>query len=176
MAEQERAGKFFLKRRGIKGTFRVCWFDAADRQTRSITTKTSNIEEARRILKEHSVLGRSMVRAPTFLDGCELLQSTTTDAELLDADRILSLAIGRREKVGIYFLISGAAVVYVGQSTRTRSRVLEHAREGFIKFDRYLILPCKKEDLRTLEYRYIEKLSPRCNVPRVRERDPAKVA
>lgn len=174
MSEQDRAGKFFLKRRGKRGTFYVCWFDAALKQTRGITTKTADPEEARGILREHSVLGRKVFRTPTFLDGCELLQSAGTG--LLDAERIIELALGRRDKTGIYFLIRGASVAYVGQSTRARSRVLEHAREGLIQFDRYLILPCKKEDLLTLERRYIAKLSPACNVPRGRARDIEKAA
>lgn len=161
MVEQDRAGKFFLKKRGQKGTYYVCWFDAARRQTRGITTKTSDIEAARQILREHSVLGRQVTRTPTFFDGCELVQSVGD--QLLSADRILEIALGRKERSGIYFLIRGRSVVYVGQSGRARARVLEHAREGIIDFDRYVILPCRNEDLLSLERRYIESLRPKCN-------------
>lgn len=166
--EQDRVGRFFLKRRN--GFFHVCWFDAAARQTRCISTRSNHRETAQRILAEHAVRATRVSGRPTILDGCEVLQPATQDGELLDADRLIAMAVGHSASAGVYFLICGASIIYVGQSLRPRSRVQQHARDGVIEFDRYLIIPCQRDALREIERRYIEKLSPSCNRTTVRER------
>ena len=53
--ERDRAGRFFLKSRGPKGFWRICWYDRTSRgrQTASIATGTQDRELARQALAEH---------------------------------------------------------------------------------------------------------------------------
>lgn len=68
---------------------------------------------------------------------------------------------------GIYFLIQDKNIVYVGQSTNILSRIGAHLENKKIKFNRYSIIPCKKEDLKILETYYIHKFNTKHN----RQRD-----
>lgn len=80
---------------------------------------------------------------------------------LLDEDDILLLAGIRKKRCGIYFLIKGEEIVYVGQSTNIFYRVGQH--EGVKDFDTFTYLECDKEHLDLLEARYITKIKPKYN-------------
>lgn len=49
----DRAGKFFLKQRGKKGIWQICWYEG--RQTRTVSCGTSDHETARTQLFEHAL-------------------------------------------------------------------------------------------------------------------------
>lgn len=166
MSKQDRIGPFFLKRRGKRGLYYVCWYDAARRQTRGFATRTDDPDVARRQLQAHAQrAGRASARQPGIVE-CREGHEISRDDVLLAPEQILYLAT-RAPRSGIYFLIQGTVVVYVGQSTRARDRVQQHAREGLIQFDRCLILPCFPGDLRAVESAYIDKLRPKFNQVRV---------
>ena len=53
---------------------------------------------------------------------------------------------------GIYFLLQGEKLVYVGKTTKGFSRILQHENK---KFDRYTFFKCNKEDLDEIETKNI---------------------
>jgi hypothetical protein len=60
--------------------------------------------------------------------------------------------------VGIYFLLSGDEIVYIGQSTRIPQRVATHRYR--LKFDRAVWIPVAEEDLDAYEGALIRRLTP----------------
>lgn len=64
--------------------------------------------------------------------------------------------------VGVYFLISGDDVIYVGQSINIHARVAEHRNNG-VKFDRFHFIECDKPWLNDLEAAFIWSMSPSIN-------------
>lgn len=62
---------------------------------------------------------------------------------------------------GVYFLIKGSEVVYVGQSTNVMGRLTGHLRGK--DFDRFAFLNCPKSQLLDIESRYIAALKPKHN-------------
>ncbi|KXS55166.1 MAG: prophage regulatory protein [Marinobacter sp. T13-3] len=62
---------------------------------------------------------------------------------------------------GVYFLVKGGEVVYVGQSTSVYSRVTTHYASK--DFDFWSYIPCEKEGLDILESLYIHFLQPKLN-------------
>ncbi len=68
---------------------------------------------------------------------------------------------------GIYFLIDGDRVMYVGQTPNVFRRIGEHL--GRAKRERYYLLPMSEDatsdkDLSALERRYIDHLNPPLNI------------
>ncbi len=53
--KRDRAGKFFLKRRGSQGIWCICRYNAATRQTDRLSTGTADLEAARTALYEHAL-------------------------------------------------------------------------------------------------------------------------
>ena len=83
---------------------------------------------------------------------------------LLEADEIVSGSISRKQGLpGIYFLINGNEVVYVGQTKNLHARIYQHRVETKKAFTRYFLLPCEPAELTPLESRYIAKFKPRYN-------------
>jgi excinuclease UvrABC nuclease subunit len=64
---------------------------------------------------------------------------------------------------GIYFLIHGSEVVYVGQSVDIYSRISQHSKDVLKTFDSFSILECPAEHLGILEAHYIFKFHPLLN-------------
>lgn len=64
---------------------------------------------------------------------------------------------------GIYLLLQGDTVVYVGQAKVIRHRVAAHISEGFKKFDSVMFVRCDLGSLDRLEREYIQKLLPKYN-------------
>lgn len=58
-----RAGKFFLKQRGTKGTWQICWYEG--RQTRTVSCGTSDVQVATELLFKHALRNE---RAPSTTD------------------------------------------------------------------------------------------------------------
>lgn len=64
---------------------------------------------------------------------------------------------------GVYFLISGNDIVYVGQSVNVASRVGSHFSESSKIFDRAVYLPVPPSDLDSVEMAFIKALWPKYN-------------
>ena len=69
---------------------------------------------------------------------------------------------------GVYFLIDGQEIVYVGQSADVVRRVNQHLDRGRMKFDWAVYLPCSLAELDDIEEHFIDALRPRYNATRQR--------
>jgi hypothetical protein len=87
-------------------------------------------------------------------------------------DDILAAAIPTRLPSGVYFLIDGREVVYVGQSADILSRIATHRKQGR-RFDRFTYIECEPEKMDELEAQYIAAFAPRLNVSFGRRADHA---
>lgn len=76
-------------------------------------------------------------------------------------EEILASAFSIPSEPGIYFLISGGEIVYVGQSRIPIRRIGDHARDKV--FDSISFEPCRFEDLDERERHYIKAFEPRYN-------------
>jgi hypothetical protein len=85
---------------------------------------------------------------------------TLTGKKLLRESEIVSAANTWELATGVYFLIDGDRVVYVGQSVNVYARIASHHNKGF---DRFAFIPCEREMLNTLESLYIHVLRPPLN-------------
>lgn len=97
---------------------------------------------------------------------------TTAAGELTDYGRLLtedeiqygSTSVDHKPRhSGVYFLLQGDHVVYVGQAKNVKKRIAEHKADPEKVFDAYSFLPCDAEDLDTLEALYIMHLRPKQN-------------
>lgn len=83
-----------------------------------------------------------------------------TGKALLRHDEIAKAALQWANVSGVYFLLEGDEVVYVGQSTNVYTRIGQHRDK---RFDRYAFVPCAVDALDKLESLYIHFLRPRLN-------------
>jgi hypothetical protein len=75
---------------------------------------------------------------------------------------ILEAAEPYEDLSGVYFLVRGAIVVYVGQSVSIHVRIRTHISDGRI-FDRVAYIKCPPEKLDLLESLYIHHINPEEN-------------
>lgn len=80
---------------------------------------------------------------------------------LLDAETIVSISRVFEMPCGVYFLIEGDEIVYVGQSVNINQRLLGHFPNK--EFSRVAILPVPPDRLEDVEREYINHLAPRYN-------------
>lgn len=107
----------------------------------------------------------------------EAIERIQPHAQLHD---ILSITLGHRKRlasreevvahaqpvtrhIGVYFLVHGDEVVYVGQSVNVYGRVMGHFTGPEKQFDRATWVPVEREDLDVVESLYIHALRPRLN-------------
>lgn len=82
---------------------------------------------------------------------------------LLSEDEIYQASEPVKRITGVYFLLNGTKVVYVGSTTDVHRRLLEH-RQAKREFDRYLIIEYRTaEHAKAAEKKYIRHLRPRGN-------------
>jgi hypothetical protein len=86
--------------------------------------------------------------------------ATMTGKALLSGREIALAALPWEAATGVYFLIEGDEVVYVGQSVNVYARIAQHAAKIF---DRYAFIPCSVDALDRLESLYIHFLRPKLN-------------
>jgi hypothetical protein len=94
---------------------------------------------------------------------------------LLDEEVILRRAMLYDSICGIYFLLDGEKIVYVGQSISLLSRVAKHWQEGAKPFNRVFFIECAQAELSHLEALYIDKFKPQYNASKPWV-DPGSVA
>lgn len=82
-----------------------------------------------------------------------------TDKALLTREQIVATAIPWEQSSGVYFLIAGDQIVYVGQSVNVYSRIAQHTKI----FDRYAYIPCAVDVMDRLESLYIHCFRPPLN-------------
>jgi hypothetical protein len=147
-----------------KGTWRIQIEICGVRKSRTFKDEASAIEWANqktRVLKQAGALR---------LKEAESALATAVPKRMLEALRsvphdlhdVLRAAIPAASFTGIYFLILGGDVVYVGQSIDILNRISKHRREGK-EFDSYAYMLCEREKLNDLEALYITALMPWLN-------------
>ncbi len=67
-----------------------------------------------------------------------------------------------KTRCGVYFLVGGGEVVYIGQSSRLPQRITDHRRNG-VSFEQVFVVECQPDDLTSIEYRYIGQIRPPLN-------------
>lgn len=81
---------------------------------------------------------------------------------LLSPEEICALSIPNIGGPGIYFLISGGEIVYIGKSKNVSGRLRDHIKNGR-GFDRFTVHHCTEEELDGLEKKYISAFNPAQN-------------
>lgn len=82
----------------------------------------------------------------------------------LTSEYILGLAKPVRKTCGIYVLMHGREIVYVGQSLNCNLRIGTHLNEEVKVFDSYFIIECPESRLDEVEAKYIVKFHPKYNI------------
>lgn len=86
-------------------------------------------------------------------------------ARLLSEDELAENAAAYSPETGVYFLLRAGKIVYVGQSTRGKSRIHYHTRPAELKlFDSFVWLSMLAKHLNLVEAAYIDKFRPEYNV------------
>jgi hypothetical protein len=85
---------------------------------------------------------------------------TLTGKTLLREEEIVNAANTWELATGVYFLIDGDRVVYVGQSVNVYARIASHHDKVF---ERFAFIPCKRDVLDSLESLYIHIFRPPLN-------------
>jgi hypothetical protein len=112
----------------------------------SLKCEIKELELKRKVLERHELSDKTAL--------------TLTSKVLLSEAEIVSAANPYELATGVYFLIGGNKVVYVGQSVNVYTRVSEHHDK---LFDSFAFIPCEREMLNTLESLYIHVLRPPLN-------------
>lgn len=86
--------------------------------------------------------------------------ATITGCALLREEEIVELAKPWERNTGVYFLVKGRRVVYVGQSVSVYSRIGQHKSKDF---DLFAFVPCDVTALDKIESLYIHVLRPPLN-------------
>lgn len=98
------------------------------------------------------------------MNKASLIEGSDPEA-LLEWQEITAKAVPRKSAVcGIYFLLQGNCIVYVGQSINLHSRVVDHICSKKKVFDRFLMVEYPKKLLNRMEARYIAHFHPKYNV------------
>lgn len=87
----------------------------------------------------------------------------TVDPDLLDTTSIVGSSFFLHRE-GVYFLIDGGEIVYVGRSDNIADRIGAHVAAKRMVFDRVLTVPANGLDQERLEQRYIAAFTPKYNV------------
>lgn len=116
-------------------------------------------DNGRRVIYETDAI-RTYADLPAPVSGRgERIQSASR--WLLSEREIYNASVRLPPKTGVYFLMRGKRVVYVGQSTNLYARLARHQEEK--EFDRFAHIPCAPEELDALEALYIHLLKPELN-------------
>jgi len=129
------------------------------------------IEPADELYHEHAMdaltlkryrLGKEIERferKATHLVESSVLSNTLTGKHMVLEQEIVAQAESFENQCGVYFLVKGKRVVYVGQSVQISARLADHSKNK--DFDSYAFIRCDKEKLNVLESLYIHALSPK---------------
>lgn len=111
-------------------------------------------------LREKIVALELKLAAMERMDVMSAVSAAVTGKVMLRAEEIAEASLPWANASGVYFLLDGDEVVYVGQSVNVYSRIGQHTGK---RFDRYAFVPCPIDALDRLESLYIHCLRPRLN-------------
>ena len=101
------------------------------------------------------------------------VSSALTGKALLRPEEIAQAALPWATAPGVYFLLDGNEIVYVGQARHVYSRIAQHTSK---RFNQYAFVPCAVNLLDRLESLYIHMLRPRLNGDQVNGTKCAPIA
>jgi hypothetical protein len=137
------------------------------RKTNKIAREKEEVERQERLEMEKDQLGREVLRLRTLVkdlndqsplrDMCKQMTGKTLHTEA----EIVAVSEPYKRLCGVYFLVAGDRVVYVGQSVNIPGRIGTHGVNK--KFDRVAFVPCEEQHLNILESLYIHILRPSLN-------------
>jgi len=110
---------------------------------------------------EIAAMEAQLARAKKFVDIRKY--ASVAGGALLRDKEIVAAAVPFTPFCGVYFLVCGSEVVYVGQSVNVHQRIYQHHNAELILFDSFAYQPCSQESLNTLESLYIHYLRPMRN-------------
>lgn len=153
MGSIERRGDKFRAR--SKGKRRSATFESEDEALRWLLTQEAleAIDKAQRA--PETALEKLVASLPKRV--VEAFAALPQSPEMIVARSLPSL-----DQSGVYFLIDGGSIVYVGQAVNVARRIQRHQREGRA-FERFYFIPCPERELDALEERYIVALMPKWN-------------
>lgn len=141
------------------------------RAAKSVATRKANKEKIKAMREEgfRRINGladeiENLEKKLAELQRVEAIQAVScalTGKALLPEEEIVKTSLPWEKSSGVYFLVSGNRVVYVGQSVNVYSRIDEHTRVK--SFERYAYVPCSIDMLDRLESLYIHCLRPPLN-------------
>lgn len=103
-------------------------------------------------------LGRDYSNAEERAAALMALPPVGAMVEDLSAEQIIAKAIPARRQPGVYFLIVGGAIAYVGQSIDVWARIVQHMKVR--RFDSFSWFPCPVSELDSVEAACIERFKP----------------
>ena len=77
------------------------------------------------------------------------ISAAITGKTLLSEKELIKSSLPWDSASGVYFLISGQEIIYVGQSVNVFLRISQHRDKNF---DKYVFIPCPVRSLNKLEY------------------------
>lgn len=139
-------------------------------RAKGVETRRANIA-AREKRKQDAItyangLGEKIAYLEKKLDSLERMElmnlhsASLCQKSLLTSQQIVNQSTPWGNLSGVYFLIDGNEVVYVGQSVNVFSRINSHKDK---KFDRYAYVNCDQSMMDRLESLYIHFLQPKLN-------------
>jgi hypothetical protein len=158
VAYKENCWRVFIERHGIRKTKTFHDREAAEKWGAELEAMTQKQLRGLCTLRERFELAQTALVTsipPRVLEANAAIPYK--HAEILEA------AIPNSKPSGVYFLVKGPEVVYVGQSLDMLHRIARHRREGR-DFDGFACLECEPEKLDELEAQYIAAFAPRWNV------------
>jgi hypothetical protein len=114
---------------------------------------------ASNLYRQIQLLEKKLAKLETH-EAMQALSNKITGKSLLREEQIIDSATPWQTASGVYFLVDGDRVVYVGQSVNIYSRIPYHHDK---KFDKYVYIPCDPSQLNVLESLYIHLLQPKLN-------------
>ena len=108
---------------------------------------------------ELRILKKSIRTMKRFADNQKVFLAAS---DSYSEEEIVSGSMSIPTTCGVYFLIRGSVIVYVGQSINVHQRVMRHRASK--QFDRINVIECDEKDLNSLELLYIKKFKPILNI------------
>lgn len=135
----------------------------AKREAEAQAAKQAALERATGLQDKIQALESQLIELERALRDAEvaMVGSKIMGKRLLQCNEIALTAVPWNRATGIYFLLDGNEVIYVGQSVHVWSRIASHGANK--QFDRIAFVPCEADELDKLESFYIHALQPKAN-------------
>jgi len=130
-----------------------------NRQAKEYAKREASIQKDRLALEVRAL--EQKLESLQRLETMNTLSAKLTGNNLLREHQIAKAAAPWARATGVYFLLLGDEVVYVGQSVNIHARIAQHTGKTF---DRYAYVPCLADQLDVLESLYIHCLQPKLNL------------